>query len=96
MHELVGKTAFVTGGASGIRLALGRAFAEAGMKVMLADIEAKALSAAVAQLRDLGPDVCGINLRRRRCCPLRRCRVRLWWKFARLTAGGGSLLRTRL
>jgi hypothetical protein len=31
------------------------------MKVVLADIEAKALSAAVAKLRDLGPDVCGIT-----------------------------------
>ena len=47
MHELAGKTAFVTGGASGIGLALGRAFAEAGMKVVLADIEADALAAAV-------------------------------------------------
>jgi NAD(P)-dependent dehydrogenase (short-subunit alcohol dehydrogenase family) len=60
MRELAGKTAFVTGGASGIGLALGRAFAEAGMKVMLADIEAGALAAAVTQVRDLGPDVCGI------------------------------------
>jgi short chain dehydrogenase len=34
-----GKTAFVTGGASGIGFALCRAFAEVGMKVMLADIE---------------------------------------------------------
>ncbi len=47
MHQLAGKTAFVTGGASGIGLALGRVFAEAGMKVMLADIEAAALDAAV-------------------------------------------------
>ena len=39
MREFVGKAAFVTGGASGIGLALGRAFAEAGCKVMLADIE---------------------------------------------------------
>jgi NAD(P)-dependent dehydrogenase (short-subunit alcohol dehydrogenase family) len=31
MRDLAGKTAFVTGGASGIGLALGRAFAEAGM-----------------------------------------------------------------
>jgi len=46
MRELAGKTAFVTGGASGIGLALGRAFAEAGMKVMLADVEADALAAA--------------------------------------------------
>jgi NAD(P)-dependent dehydrogenase (short-subunit alcohol dehydrogenase family) len=37
MPELAGKTAFVTGGASGIGLALGRAFVEEGMKVMLAD-----------------------------------------------------------
>ena len=40
MRELAGKTAFVTGGANGIGLALGRAFAQAGMKVMLADVEA--------------------------------------------------------
>lgn len=47
MRELAGKTAFVTGGASGIGFALGRALAEAGMKVMLADIETDALAAAV-------------------------------------------------
>jgi NAD(P)-dependent dehydrogenase (short-subunit alcohol dehydrogenase family) len=56
MRELAGKTAFVTGGAGGIGLALGRAFAQAGMKVMLADIEADALAAAVESLRDSGPD----------------------------------------
>ena len=54
MQELAGKTAFVTGGASGIGLALGRAFAEAGMKVMLADIEAEALAAAVKSLESFG------------------------------------------
>jgi hypothetical protein len=61
MRELAGKTPFVTGGASGIGLALGRAFAEAGMKVMLADIEAAALAAAVPRLKDLGPD-CAVLL----------------------------------
>ena len=59
MRELAGKTAFVTGGASGIGLALGRAFAEAGMKVMLADIEADALTAAVKSLHNFA-DVRGI------------------------------------
>lgn len=54
MQQLSGKTAFVTGGASGIGLALGRAFAKAGMKVVLADIEPGALDAATAQLRDEG------------------------------------------
>ena len=61
MRELIGRTAFVTGGASGIGLALGRAFAEAGMKVVLADIEAGALEAAVKSLRDVTPDVRGIG-----------------------------------
>jgi NAD(P)-dependent dehydrogenase (short-subunit alcohol dehydrogenase family) len=60
MRELTGKTAFVTGGASGIGLALGRAFAQAGMKVMLADIEADALAAAVKSLENVGPGVRGV------------------------------------
>ncbi len=60
MRELAGKAAFVTGGASGIGLALGRAFAAAGMNVMLADIENPALADAVEGLRDLGPDVRGV------------------------------------
>jgi len=61
MRELAGKTAFVTGGAAGIGLALGRAFAQAGMKVMLADIETDALADAVKSLHDIGPEVRGIS-----------------------------------
>ena len=60
MRELAGKSAFVTGGASGIGFALGRAFAEAGMKVMLADIETDALAAAVESLQNFSPDVRGV------------------------------------
>jgi len=59
MREFAGKTAFVTGGAGGIGLALGRAFAQAGMKVMLADIEADALQAAVKSLQEISPDISG-------------------------------------
>ncbi|HZR86581.1 MAG TPA: SDR family NAD(P)-dependent oxidoreductase [Bradyrhizobium sp.] len=59
MQQLAGKTAFVTGGASGIGLALAQAFARAGMKVMLADIEAGALEAAVNSLSN-GADVRGV------------------------------------
>ena len=61
MRDLAGKTAFVTGGASGIGLALGGAFAAAGMNVMLADIETDALAAAVAGLRGVGPEVRGVT-----------------------------------
>jgi NAD(P)-dependent dehydrogenase (short-subunit alcohol dehydrogenase family) len=61
MRELAGKTAFVTGGAGGIGFALGRAFAQAGMKVMLADIETGALAAAVESLHTIGPAVRGVR-----------------------------------
>jgi len=59
MRDFAGKTAFVTGGAEGIGLALGRAFAQSGMKVMLADIGADALQAAVKSLREISPDISG-------------------------------------
>ena len=59
MRELAGRTAFVTGGAAGIGLALGRAFAQSGMKVMLADIETDALQAAVKSLQEISPDISG-------------------------------------
>ena len=61
MDELQGKTAFVTGGASGIGFALCRAFAQSGMKVILADIEITALDRAVGSLRDFGSNVRGIQ-----------------------------------
>jgi NAD(P)-dependent dehydrogenase (short-subunit alcohol dehydrogenase family) len=59
VRDLVGKTAFVTGGASGI-LAIGRTFAEAGMRVMLADIEAKALEQAIEAFQGNPPEVRGV------------------------------------
>jgi NAD(P)-dependent dehydrogenase (short-subunit alcohol dehydrogenase family) len=60
VRDLMGKTAFVTGGASGIGLALGRAFAQAGMNVVLADIEVAALEEAVDELRSLAPAALGV------------------------------------
>jgi len=60
MREFKGKTAFVTGGASGIGLAMATAFAEAGMNVMLADVEQAALDRAQEDLRRYGNHVRGI------------------------------------
>lgn len=51
MQDLKGKTAFITGGASGIGLAMAEAMGREGMNVMLADIEAGALQSAVELLR---------------------------------------------
>ena len=54
MNEFSGKVAVVTGAASGIGLALARRFAEEGMKVVLADIEAEPLEAAQAAISAKG------------------------------------------
>jgi NAD(P)-dependent dehydrogenase (short-subunit alcohol dehydrogenase family) len=61
MKELAGKTAFVTGAASGIGLGIATAFAQAGAKVMLCDVEEAALSAALEQLRLTNVDVDGVK-----------------------------------
>jgi NAD(P)-dependent dehydrogenase (short-subunit alcohol dehydrogenase family) len=61
MRDLDGKTAFVTGGASGIGLAMARAFVDAGMKVMLADVETAALEKALQDLSNHGNRVQGIR-----------------------------------
>jgi NAD(P)-dependent dehydrogenase (short-subunit alcohol dehydrogenase family) len=60
MRDFAGKTAFVTGGANGIGLSMGYVFAEAGMRVMLADIEAKPLERAVAAFKGNLPEVRGV------------------------------------
>lgn len=60
MKDLKGKTAFITGGAEGIGFYTGRVLAEQGMKVMLADIDAKMLEQAVKTLKDENLTVEGI------------------------------------
>lgn len=50
MKELRGKTAIITGGASGIGLGMAEAFGREGMNIVLADIEPGALQAAVKDL----------------------------------------------
>jgi NAD(P)-dependent dehydrogenase (short-subunit alcohol dehydrogenase family) len=59
MESLSGRVAVVTGGASGIGLALGRGFAAQGMKVVLGDIEEAALDAAVSGFA-AGSEVTGV------------------------------------
>jgi len=51
MKDLRGKTAFITGGASGLGLAMAEAFGHEGMNVMLADIEADVAREKVEALR---------------------------------------------
>jgi NAD(P)-dependent dehydrogenase (short-subunit alcohol dehydrogenase family) len=57
MKDLAGKTAFVTGAASGIGLGIATALSQAGVKVMLCDIEEQALAQALAGLKLTNADV---------------------------------------
>jgi len=56
-----GKVAVVTGAASGMGLAMARTFAEAGMKVVMADIEESALEGAANKLSDDGHSAIGVR-----------------------------------
>lgn len=58
--ELRGKTAVITGGASGIGLATARQFARAGANVVLGDIESGPLAAAVEEIVSEGGKAVGL------------------------------------
>lgn len=57
MQDLKGRTALITGGASGIGLGMARAFVEAGLHVAIADINEASLEAAKAAVPGLGAAV---------------------------------------
>lgn len=61
MKNLTGKTAFVTGAASGMGFGIASALSSAGVKVMLCDIDRSRLEAAVAKLRDEGGEVDAVS-----------------------------------
>ncbi len=62
MKDLKGKTAFITGGGSGVALGQAKAFSAVGMKVVIVDIRQDHLEDGLAQLRARGAEVHGIKL----------------------------------
>ena len=57
MKELKGKTAVITGAASGIGLALTKTFVEEGMKVVMADVDEDSLASTASELEKTGAEV---------------------------------------
>jgi NAD(P)-dependent dehydrogenase (short-subunit alcohol dehydrogenase family) len=60
MDELAGKVAVVTGGANGIGFGMAQAFADEGMRIVLADTDIERLEAARTVLTDKGADVLAV------------------------------------
>src|SRR5882672_7102426 len=54
MKDVKGKVAFITGGASGIGLGMAKAFVNAGMNVVLADIRRDHIDESLAHFRGTG------------------------------------------
>ncbi len=57
MRDVEGKVAFVTGGASGVGFGLAQVFADAGMKVMIADVRQDHLDQAIEHFGTGNPNI---------------------------------------
>ena len=57
MRDFANKTAFITGGASGVGLGIAKALAKAQANVVIADIQPERLSDAEQQLRAITPNI---------------------------------------
>ena len=57
MQDVVGRTAVITGGASGIGLGMARSFAGRGMQLVLADMDEELLKAAEKEFSEAGTSV---------------------------------------
>ena len=62
MEHVKGKTAFITGGASGIGLGIAKVFARNGMKVVIIDSRQDALDEAMAYFKENGGEVHPIRM----------------------------------
>ena len=68
MKDLAGKTAVITGAASGMGRAFAERFAEAGMNIVLADVEVPRLEEATESVRRRGVEAIAVP----RTCPTPR------------------------
>lgn len=62
MNDVTGKVAFITGGASGIGFGMAQAFAAAGMKVALADVDDQGLDRAASDFAKTNATIVTVRL----------------------------------
>ncbi len=62
METVAGKTAFITGGASGVGFGMAQVLAGGGANIMIADINIEGASAAAAKLREAGGKASAVRL----------------------------------
>jgi NAD(P)-dependent dehydrogenase (short-subunit alcohol dehydrogenase family) len=61
VQDFEGKTAVITGGASGMGLSMAESFAREGMNIVLADVEESALKIAAERIEALGASVLAVQ-----------------------------------
>ena len=62
MDEFTGKTAFITGGASGIGLGIAKNFAREGMNVVIGDVQDESLERAEVELKAISNNIFPVNV----------------------------------
>ena len=102
MKSLAGKTAFITGGTSGIGFGMASVFANAGMNIVITDIRQDALDRAGNELSEITENVMTVNVDSTDASALKDAAQELSRRFGPLhvlcnnagVPGGGKVLET--
>ena len=62
MKEFINKTAFITGGASGIGLGIAKTLVKEGMNVVIGDVQDDRLDRAEAELKAISNNIIAVNV----------------------------------
>ena len=102
MRDFANKTAFITGGASGVGLGIAKALAKAQANVVIADIQPERLSDAEQQLRAITPNILALAVDTTNIESLQRARTEIKATVGPVSVlcnnagigGGGKILET--